>query len=332
MERKKAMMDNTKSPSNLKILTLPPGIRNRLLITSDADEIETWIVTHIGPPSSTNKKLSSVPKKTVAFDSEWKPDIPKWRNNPLAIVQLGVVNNGLFYVLIAQVSPYFPDSERSKKILQFLFHRKDVRIIGISLIMDKHKFPPATRACDLSVLAMRLGFHRQHGYHGVSSLCHDVLCLEKPTEKRKEITLSDWSICSLNESQILYAVMDVWVVMLVFFKLEPLILHHQLTLRSPPSSPPLSPPPALQQNQKYSTSPSPSPSTRQHQQYDQNNKNNENQMNFYKSDTTTTTTSYSHTVHYTNNGPSYPYFPYFYRTDTSYPYLPHQLYQSYHPM
>jgi len=99
MEKKKGLIGKMSTLTPYPTLRLPRGVRSRLVLTSDSDTIENWILQYIGPPISTNKNLLSVPKKTISFDAEWKPDIHKWKNNPIAIIQLGVLcdDDGLFF-------------------------------------------------------------------------------------------------------------------------------------------------------------------------------------------------------------------------------------------
>jgi hypothetical protein len=197
------------------------------LVSNKASEIESWLKRCVGSASIfrefqeerrgrwTNGKTA---RKVVAFDFEWQPDSHRNSRNPVAVVALACytrqpkTNYTITNILIAQILP----EPKSRELIEALFERKDIIMVGIGLKQDTEKFPKCESGRDLADYAEECKiFPPNGGKHGVASLCEMLLLRHCP--KDKGVTVSDWSRDELSDDQVAYASLDVFVALEVQF-------------------------------------------------------------------------------------------------------------------
>jgi len=157
----------------------------------------------------------------VAVDLEWRPDVERGSNNPIAVLQLAFPESLRVYVVqLSRLQRQLPPEVRMLLMNPMVqkvgfavdindmakFHRSRIIISPLALLDMQEVCAASLGLPEKSMLGLKRAAEELLGYYGM--------------DKDKRLSCSNWDNVDLTPEQVRYAAMDAWVTLRLYFNYQ----------------------------------------------------------------------------------------------------------------
>jgi len=162
----------------------------------------------------------------VAVDAEWRPDLERGSDNPVAVLQLAFATSRRVYVIqLGRLKHGLPPAVKSMLVnpsvtkVGFAMHGKDsqkftrsgIAVMSTSVFDLQEPCASYLGCSEKSQLGLKRAAEELLGYYSM--------------EKDKRISCSDWDREDLTSEQIRYAALDAWVALRLYYHAAAVFLN-----------------------------------------------------------------------------------------------------------